>query len=455
MNRKIQDAHEANDKETGGLAPAVCQTRLTDALIIGSGPTGIFTALALAHLGFPPVLAGPAVEPAGTRSDTRTTAVFGGGITMLRRLGVWNEVAEDAAPLCAIRIVDATDRLFRAPETLFTASDLGRQEFGFNIPNSTLVAAAYRALVSGSSAQSPAATASAEHTIGEVANLSVGDDRLTAFVRASVDNRPEPVAIPARVTVAADGRRSVGRQAAGIGVRSWNYDQSAIACSFEHSLPHDDVSNEFHYSAGPVTTVPLPGNRSSLVWVDTPASVKRLLAMSDAEFAAILHDKLHGILGGIANPTRRASFPLSGLHADRMAANRVILVGEAAHVIPPIGAQGLNLGLRDAAAAAESIADALRRGDDPGGSEALERYQQARQADVHARITAVDLLNRSLLSDLLPAQAIRGAGLHALNLFDPLRRAIMQRGVEPVSQLPRLMRPLPTTRHMQAGVGGS
>jgi 2-octaprenyl-6-methoxyphenol hydroxylase len=247
--------------------------------------------------------------------------------------------------------------------------------------------------------------------------------------------------LTARLAVAADGRGSITRAATKIAIRTWAYGQTAIATTFTHDRPHAATTTELHRHAGPLTTVPLPGDASSLVWVETHEEAQRLMGLGDATFAGELEAPLRGLLGAIGTVGPRASYPLSGLSAERMGANRVALVGESAHVIPPIGAQGLNLGLRDAAALAELAGAAHARGEDIGAPDVLEAYQTARAGDVLARTVSVDLLNRSLLLDFMPVQALRGLGLHLLANVGPLRRLAMRGGLSAPGPLPALMRP--------------
>jgi 2-octaprenyl-6-methoxyphenol hydroxylase len=228
------------------------------------------------------------------------------------------------------------------------------------------------------------------------------------------------------LAVAADGRRSKLREAAGIATEEWRYPQAALVCDFAHSLPHHDTSTEFHTEHGPFTLVPLPGNRSSLVWVDAPAEAQRRLALSDDALAVEIEQRSASILGKVVVEGRRQVFPLSGLSVRRFADHRIALVGEAAHVFPPIGAQGLNLGYRDVAALGDVLTDA---GSDPGASAQLNAYDRARRVDVMARTTAVDAVNRTLLSDFLPASAVRGLGLFLVDRVPLLRRFAMRQGL--------------------------
>ena len=245
--------------------------------------------------------------------------------------------------------------------------------------------------------------------------------------------------LTAQLIVGADGRGSLSRAEAGIEARTSPYPQSAVATRFRHARPHDNISSEFHRPAGPMTTVPLTGLEISLVWVETPDEARRLMTLDEVAFTAELDHRLMGLLGAITAVGRRASFPLTRLAADRMGARRIALVGEAAHVIPPIGAQGLNLGLRDIATLVELVVHARSTGADIGGDTLLDAYDRERRGDVIARATMVDTLNRSLISDFLPLHLVRGAGLHALNALPWLRQLVMREGLHPSGRVLPLM----------------
>jgi 2-octaprenyl-6-methoxyphenol hydroxylase len=244
----------------------------------------------------------------------------------------------------------------------------------------------------------------------------------------------------ASLVIGADGRNSMCRSAAGIESSERSYPQVAVTISLQHSRPHRDTSTEFHTPNGPFTLVPLPGNRSSLVWVLDPPHADALAALDDTELGMEIERASHSILGKIKIEPGRGLFPLHVATARSFAGTRIALVGEAAHVIPPIGAQGLNLGLRDAATIGELAVAAHRNGHDIGSADLLSRYDRARRADVGSRTLAIDLLNRTLLSDFLPVQGARGLGLYLLDRVGPLRRAVMREGVTPATTQPRLMR---------------
>jgi 2-octaprenyl-6-methoxyphenol hydroxylase len=229
--------------------------------------------------------------------------------------------------------------------------------------------------------------------------------------------------------LAADGRNSHLRREAGIGTVSWSYEQMAIAVSFSHSQGHRDTSSEYHKPAGPFTTVPLPGNRSSLVWMETPERATELMALDDRSLAAEIQAMGHGELGLVTDIGPRQSYPMSGIRARTFGKGRVMLLGEAAHVIPPIGAQGLNMSFRDAADAVELMRAARDQGEDIGSDKVLSDYDQRRQRDVRPRQAIIDLMNRSFLSGYLPMDAGRALGLASLATSRPLRRLAMTIGL--------------------------
>ena len=387
--------------------------------MVGGGPAGLTAAIALASAGIETALI--ARKPA---ADHRTTALLAGSVTALEMLGAWGRCREEAAPLRVMRIVDATSRLIRAPEVSFAASEIGLDAFGHNIENRHLAAA-----LDARARELPAL-----HRIEDEARaVTTGESGVTISLKATG-------AIGTRLVVGADGRHSLCRAAAGIETDGSAYPQTALTFNLRHRRPHDDTSIEFHTESGPFTLVPLPGMRSSLVWVVEPAEAARLGALDDAALAEEIEQRSHSILGRIEVEAGRGSFPLAVETARRFAADRVALVGEAAHLMPPIGAQGLNLGLRDAATIGELVVAARRLGGDVGAPDVLARYDALRRTDVKSRTLAVDLLNRTLLTDFLPVQGARGLGLFLIDRIGPLRRAVLREGVAPAASQPRLMR---------------
>lgn len=393
-----------------------------DIIVVGAGAVGLVAALAFARDGYRVILGGD-IAP---RRDGRTVALLDGSISLLRRLGVWDAIAPYAAPLATMRLIDDTGALFRAPPVSFSAAEIGLPAFGQNVENAELV----RLLGEAVTAQGAiTAILGPVHTVsprGACVSLAMGDGRLAS----------------AALVVAADGRRSEARDAAGLRMRDWRYPQVALTTILAHSRDHDETSTEFHTREGAFTFVPLPGRRSSLVWMMSEANGARRAALDDAALAAEIEDRSHGILGDIRIDGPRGVTPMGGLAVSSYAARRIAVVGEAAHVFPPIGAQGLNLGLRDVAA----LRDAVVEADDPGSDTVLRRYDRGRRLDVGIRTAGVDLLNRSLLTGLAPVDAARGFGLMLLDQIGPLRRAVMRQGLasrEPTT--PTLMREIAGT----------
>jgi len=389
----------------------------TEVVVIGGGAAGLVCAIALKTAGIDVLLVAP--QP---RDDHRTTALLAGSVTALTTLGVWEGCRAHTAPLISIRIVDATGRLVRAPEVTFRAEEIHLDAFGHNVENRHLLAAL-----------------SARAAALKVARIEAVAQAVTSD-HAGVTVALADGSVRAQLAIGADGARSLCRAAAGIGTDRHAYPQSALTLNLAHDRPHRNAATEFHCEHGPLTLVPLPGGRSSVVCVLDPASAHALSIMSDAELAAEIERRAYSLLGKMRAEPGRGLFALATETARSFARARIALVGEAAHVVPPIGAQGLNLGLRDAATLAETVADARRQKADVGAPEVLGRYDRQRRADATSRRIAIDLLNRSLLTDFLPVQSARGLSLFLIDRIGPLRRALMREGVAPAAAQPRLMR---------------
>ena len=388
--------------------------------MVGGGPAGLTAAIALAGAGLSTALV--AGQP--RRIDNRTTCLLAGSVAALDALGVWALCGAQAAPLRTMRIVDDTDRLWRAPEVRFEAAEIGLEAFGWNIENRHLVDALQR-------------------RAGEISDLLRIDRDARALEIADGEVRlslADGGNLTTRLVVAADGRRSMCRAAAGIETDGRGYPQTALTFNLAHTRPHRDISTEFHTAHGPFTLVPLPGLRASLVCVVAPDEAAWIEALSADALDAEIERRSHSILGKVRVEPGHGAFPLGIETARAFAAQRIALIGEAGHVIPPIGAQGLNLGLRDAATIAELAVAARRDGGDVGSAEVIDEYNRRRRADVKSRTAAVDLLNRTLLNDFLPVQGVRGLGLYVLDHVGPLRRVMMREGVAPRLSEPRLMR---------------
>ena len=382
-----------------------------DVAVVGGGPAGLSAAIALAETGAKAVL----IARRARYADNRTTALLGASVDLLRDLDVWRRCEDRAAPLKVMRLVDDTGRLIRAPEVRFTADEIALDAFGYNIENRILMEA-----LEGRAAELPGLARFDD----EAESVAPGED-------AVVMRTTGGTTLSARLVVGADGRQSLCRQAADLSVATRDLHQAALTFNVSHARPHRNISTEFHTPQGPCVFVPLPGERCSVVWVTNPGETARLRALSDDELSDAAEKQSHSILGSIRIDGDRHVFPLVIERPRQFAQRRVALVGEAAHVVPPIGAQGLNMGLRDAADIAAVVRDAILVAEDPGASKSLRRYDMARRADVLSRTFAIDVANRSLLSGLLPMQSLRAAGLHLIGSVGPLRRLAMREGLAP------------------------
>jgi len=386
-------------------------SEMFDVAVVGGGPAGLAAAIALAQTGARTALVARRVP----YSDNRTTALLGGSVGFLEELGVWPLFQDKAAPLREMRLVDDTGRLIRAPEVRFVADEIGLEAFGYNVENRNLVEALERC----------AAEIATLTRIADDAVSVVSGDAAVSLATTSGQS------ISAQLLVGADGRHSLCREAAGIAVSRRPLNQAALTFNIAHTRPHLGASTEFHTPQGPCVFVPLPGNRSSVVWVSSPKEAERLFGLDDEALSAAAERQSHSILGRVHVEAGRHVFPLAIERPQHYAQRRVALVGEAAHVVPPIGAQGLNLGLRDGMDIAALVREAKASGEDLGAPKLLTRYGAARRADILSRTFAIDVANRSLLSDLLPIQSLRAAGMHLMGSIGPLRRLAMREGLAP------------------------
>ncbi len=399
-----------------------------DVIVAGAGPAGLVAGLLIARSGLKVGIIDPlfsSQNDTGAGNDARTVALMQGAVRLLKHLDIWPQCRKTAAPLWQMRLIDHTKRFLKAPTVTFDAHELGDDPFAWNVPLGLL----------NKCLQNSARQIENLDLIGAVIDKVVTQG---THVELSLDTQVKP--ITATCVIAADGRHSLCREAAFIKVTDWAYPQKAVACSFSHALPHNDMSIEFHRTAGPLTLVPLEGNLSGLVWIERPEDADSIFKLSDDSFCRELEKQSASVLGRISDASPRGLFPINGLTARSFAKNRVMLVGEAAHVLPPIGAQGLNLGMRDAALVAELIEDAMLCDKDIGADDIMKTYDRRRRVDIFPRTVAVDLLNRSLIHNFAPLQGARGLGLFMLNHIGALRHQVMQRGMQPLHDVPRVMK---------------
>jgi 2-octaprenyl-6-methoxyphenol hydroxylase len=402
-----------------------------DILVAGAGAAGLSTAIALAQAGFSVVCVGHV----DTRANGRTVALFEASLRFYKALGVWSHFRGRTAPLARITMIDATGARFPVPAVSFAASEIGLSAFGENIENNVLVEG-----LAGLAAGTPNIVL---HE-GMIDDISFGEDAVSATLAGGQ-------CVTAKLAAAADGRTSPARTKAGIGTRTWTYPQIAFTALLSHARPHRNISTEFHTRSGPCTLVPLhpaenKPNCSSLVWLMSPEEAERRRALSNSELAQDIEDQVDSHLGKIEIDGPGGFFPMAGMSANRLVGHRIALIGEAAHIFPPLAAQGLNLSLRDSAALAEVLEDARALGHDIGAVRTLKAYASARWSDIFIRTNGVDILNRSLLWNLFPVDFLRGAGLFAFSMIGPLRRTLMREGVLTHGTLPRLMQERPARR---------
>ncbi|MFI0395385.1 UbiH/UbiF family hydroxylase [Paracoccus jiaweipingae] len=387
-----------------------------DILVSGGGIAGLIAAAAFGAEGFRVLCVDPAppiTEEQTEGADLRTTAFLQPSRAVLARAGLWDRLSPHATPLQIMRIVDAggsqpTPRLIRN----FDAAEIGTEPFGWNLPNWLLRREISARLTEMAHVTFTPGTATS--------GLITRDDH--ALVTLSDGRR-----IRTRLLVAADGRSSAMRAALGIGVRTTRYGQRALAFAVCHQTPHQNVSTEVHRSGGPFTLVPLPDRggtpSSAVVWMEQGPEIERLKSLSPAAFEAELNARSAGVFGHLTQATRLTDWPIISQLADRFSGPRTALIAEAAHVVPPIGAQGLNMSLADLACLRDLSAQ------DPGSRDSLDAYHRRRWPEARLRVAGIDALNRASMVSARPLRDLRAATLGALYAAAPVRRMMMQAGL--------------------------
>lgn len=390
-----------------------------DILISGGGIAGLTAAAAFASSGFSVICADPAppvTERDAEGSDLRTTAFLQPAQALLDRCGIWARLEEHAAPLQIMRIVDAGGA---RPEPRvvkdFNAADISDQPFGWNLPNWLL-----RREMIARLAELP--NAELRFGTGTTALFTRTDE-----ARVSLSDGSQ---VTAKLVVACDGRNSPMREAAGIPVKTTRYGQKALAFAVTHPVPHENVSTEIHRSGGPFTLVPLRDYQgkpsSAIVWMERGPRAQELLNLEPASFEAAMTERSCGLFGDLKLASRRTIWPIISQSAERLNGERLALMAEAAHVVPPIGAQGLNMSLGDLRSLLE-LAQARPEG--LGDAQMLAAYHKARHNEILLRVKGIDLLNRTSMLAPRPLRDLRALGLNALYSLAPVRKTLMQMGL--------------------------
>ena len=390
-----------------------------DIVVSGGGVAGLTAACVFGAEGFSVLCLDPAppiTERDQSGSDLRTTAFLQPAQALLERAGLWTRLAPFAADLQVMRIVDAGGEE-AAPRLTkeFDAAEISDKPFGWNLPNWLL----RREMVA---------------RLEDLPNVKFrpGTGTVSLFTREGEARvgLSDGSRVRCRLVIAADGRHSPMREAAGIDVKTTRYGQKALAFAVTHAIPHGNVSTEIHRSGGPFTLVPLPDHEgrpcSAVVWMEEGAEVQRLAALPEPDFEAAMNARSCLLFGPLTLVSRRTVWPIISQIASKLYAERLVLVAEAAHVVPPIGAQGLNMSLGDMRVLlqlAEAAPDRL------GDLDMLETYHRRRHAEVQARVAGIDLLNRASMMRAQPLRDARAMGLNAIYGLAPVRKSLMQLGL--------------------------
>lgn len=391
--------------------------KTTDILISGGGVAGLTAAAAFGSAGFEVLCiepTAPVTDAASPGADLRTTAFLTPSIAVLDAAGLWQRLAPQAAALQIMRIVDAGGKLQEPRQVKdFDAGEVSDQPFGWNLPNWLL-----RREMLARLDELP--NVIFRTGVSTTALVTRDDEALVAL--------SDGTQVAARLVVAADGRNSTMRTAAGIGVKTFRYGQKALTFAVTHLVPHQNVSTEIHRSGGPFTLVPLPDvdgkPASAVVWMERGPEAQRLFALPEAAFEAEINARSCLILGPLTLASKRMVWPMIAQLAHAMAGQRVALMAEAAHVVPPIGAQGLNMSLADLACLLD-----LAKTHPLGSAQMLQAYHRRRHGEVTARVLGIDALNRASMAEAPLLRDLRAAGLSLLHGFTPLRRTLMRAGL--------------------------
>lgn len=412
---------------TADQSPVKAKRHHVDVLVSGGGIAGMIAAAAFGASGFKTLMVDP-TPPVTTgtadRSDLRSTAFLRPARDLFQKIGIWDALLPNATPLDGLRIVDTVgDTGDDAPaqvrtERLFDGRETADEPFGWNFLNWVI----RRELT---------------QILPQIAQTEVrygtGFKSMLARSNAAIVTLTDGTQVEARLVVGADGRGSPVREASGIGVHTTRYGQKSLAFTATHDLPHHNISTEIYRDGGPFTMVPLADidgrAASAIVWMNRGAKAQALLAMDEAAFNAEMTERSAGLFGNLKLASGRGVFPIITQVADRLSAQRVALIAEAAHVLPPIGAQGLNTSLNDLAALLALCETAPA---DLGEHAMLDAYARARHRDISARAKVVDVFNRVVRSEDAILQSVRMLGLRAVHDIKPVRLGVMRAGLGPL-----------------------
>ena len=391
----------------------------TDIFISGAGIAGLAAAAALATRGFSVTIADPTEPDAAATApgaDLRSTAFLQPARALFEEAGLWDALAPHATPLETLRVIDTAGDPPQARTTRdFEAADISDAPFGWNLPNWLT-----RKVLAGALATMP----------GVDLRLGTGFSGILTREREARVTLSDGTRLAARLAIAADGRASPLRTALGIGADTIRYGQKALAFAVTHDVPHDNVSTELYHRGGAFVLVPLPDHggkpASAVVWMHDARAALDIAALPKEEFDAKATERSTGILGHLTRTGGLSIWPVVTQTANALTAGRTAILAEAAHVLPPIGAQGLNTSLNDVRSLLAAI-DAAP--EDPGAASVLAAFERARARDIQTRARVIDLYNRICRSGEAPVQALRSAGLKLVHDFKPLRRAVMSAGL--------------------------
>jgi 2-octaprenyl-6-methoxyphenol hydroxylase len=403
----------------------------SDILIVGGGLNGPALALALAQTGHSVTVIDALPEGAAeaTDFDGRGYALALASQRLLEQVGVWEAVAVHAQPMLEIKVTDGQTGQGPSPFFLhFDSKEIEESPMGYMVEDRFL-----RRAFNAAMAAEPKISVIRERRV-------VTQEADAAGASVTLDSGED---LHGRLLVGSDGRQSGTAQRAGIKRTGWDYGQTALVCAIDHELPHHGIAHQFFMPPGPLAILPLPGNRSSIVWSERTETAQQIQALDDAGYLAALRPRFGDFLGGISLAGKRFTYPLNLTVANSFIGSRMALVGDAAHGMHPIAGQGLNAGLRDVGALAEVLTGATRRGEDIGSSLVLQRYQEWRRFDTAALVAATDVFNRLFSNSNPLLRAARDLGMGAVNAVPSLRRGFLREAAGLTGDLPKLLQGKP------------